>query len=492
MDLGTLLKVKNIVFNSDGNHLVEVQVLGQTPEGYANGQIAHNYYSRLYPEKYKALQKQWEKEGVEAIDKGATYNTYDKPLPITAEELYQTLRAHPRIYDHLVALDNFNGTKNPKHLFRHTSMLFNPNLYNRLQHANMRAVTDNWEFLKLSPEDIRAARQDFALPKWMSDAQVESYVNQKLITDYMGVRSVYNRRTALWDKTLEDNALSSVIAPYNGQWSGIGGNQLKYTSKGGVGGDVTAILNNRGTNIHSYKDYREQLARDFHKQDTGKDTYKKFDEINQAAARGDISVEEGVKQTEDLAKQLGIRGYHGNSYRHGDYFGALQRPTIGLKAYTSNMNSQYNNILEVGGVPTFSFVNTPFSSTTKTFKQFMEEVPLHKGYRDQARQHTRTEDWYKETIPKTKEYRTYTSEEYKKAVQEAQQRADDAFNIYERWPSLSTWKLTNPIKKIQNRVNNLNDIYRVGGVSYYAGVPIVEATKVSNSTDSDLREYNKE
>lgn len=69
--------------------------------------LAHNYYSRLYPEKYKQLQKQWESLGNAAIQKGEVFNT----TPIKAEELYTQLQKHPRIYDLMVAMDNYNGFK---------------------------------------------------------------------------------------------------------------------------------------------------------------------------------------------------------------------------------------------------------------------------------------------------------------------------------------------------------------------------------------------
>ena len=63
----------------------------------------------------------------------------------------------------------------------------------------------------------------------------------------MGIRTVFykSRLTPKWDINTENSALRSVVAPFNGQSAGIGGNQLLNSSKGGLGGDVTAILNNR-------------------------------------------------------------------------------------------------------------------------------------------------------------------------------------------------------------------------------------------------------
>lgn len=63
------LEGNNKVFNSDGNHVIDVQTIGEDAKGYATGQLAHNYYSRLYPEKYKQLQKQWESLGMQLYRK---------------------------------------------------------------------------------------------------------------------------------------------------------------------------------------------------------------------------------------------------------------------------------------------------------------------------------------------------------------------------------------------------------------------------------------
>lgn len=72
----------------------------------------------------------------------------------------------------------------------------------------------------------------------------------------MGIRTAFwsSKFTPKWDITTENNALRSVVAPFNGQVSGIGGNQLLNSSRGGLGGDVTAILNNR-VGINSFQDY---------------------------------------------------------------------------------------------------------------------------------------------------------------------------------------------------------------------------------------------
>lgn len=497
------LEGKSAVFNSDGGHRVEVQFIGEDANGNAIGQLAHNYYSRLYPEKYKALQQQWEEQGVKAIDEGKQFSTYDQPLPITSEELYQMLQKHPRVYDHLVALDNFNGYKG-KQGFRHSQMLANPTLYNRLQQANMRAVTDNWEFIKLSPEDIKTAKFDYGLPDWMSDAQVESYVNQRMISDFMGVRGAFKTSQArangiTWDKNLENSALSSVVAPYNGQLSGVGGNQLRYSSQAGVGSDVTAILNNRGSNIHSYQDYRNQIARDLKYNSQNTASYKQFNDINKAVANGSLSIAEGTKQTEELAKQLGIRGFRGGNYGNSSiYYGALQQPTIGLKAYTSGLTSGSNNILEVGGAPHLFYINSPFNEATdvRTVKEFMSGIPLHKTYyTDPLIKSTyRSPEWYNEIIPKTKEYKLYTSDAYKKEAQEAAAKYAEYHHKFKNFGT-GTNRLLSPIYTTQRTWNNINtSLPWVTGFGVPTGFLMYDYANSYRPTitDADWRETNKE
>lgn len=355
------LKGKDFVFNSEGAHTtsgshdIDVQIIGEDAKGFATGDLAHNYYSRLYPEEYKKLQATWEKMGEKAIRNGDIFNTTEQSLPITAEELYNTLHNNPKLMDKLVALDNYNTYKIGRGQ-RQAQILANPELSSELQRMNMNAVTNDWEFIKLSPEEIQQARVQFKIPDSYPDSAVESIVNQNLISDSFGVRSVFNRhRNTPWSTELENDALKSVVAPYNGQASGIGGNQLLHSSKGGVGGDVTAILNNRH-DIHSFQDYIKSIQ---HRVNPGSELYAKFDKINKAVGDGSMSIAEGTKQTEDLAKMFNIPGFYGEPYNNAVYFGALQRPTIGLKNYTSKITSEKSNILEVGRTPEF---NTDYSA----------------------------------------------------------------------------------------------------------------------------------
>ena len=344
------LEGNNKVFNSDGNHIIDVQTIGEDAKGYAIGQLAHNYYSRLYPQKYKQLQKQWELLGNTAIQKGQVFNTTEQALPIKAEELYTKLQKHPRIYDLMVTMDNYNGFKS-KQVGRQAQMFSSPWLTNRIQKMNTNAVTNDWARLKLTPQEIQEARTMWNIPQVYSDDAVESIVNQNLIADNMGIRTVFynSRLTPKWDINTENSALRSVVAPFNGQGAGIGGNQLLNSSRGGLGGDVTAILNNR-VGINSFQDYVNSIKNRLQRTDPN---YDLFDDINKKVAQGTLSIEEGTKQTTELAKKLNINGYYGMAYGEGNYFGALQQPTIGLKNYSVRSQSEAANILEVGSNPKF-------------------------------------------------------------------------------------------------------------------------------------------
>ena len=395
------LEGNNKVFNSDGNHIIDVQTIGEDAKGYATGQLAHNYYSRLYPEKYKQLQKQWESLGNTAIQEGKIFNTTEQSLPIKAEELYTQLQKHPRIYDLMVAMDNYNGFK-AKQVGRQAQMFSSPWLTNRIQKMNTSAVTNGWTRLKLTPQEIQEARTRWNIPQVYSNDAVESIVNQNLIADNMGIRTVFYKSglTPKWDINTENSALRSVVAPFNGQGAGIGGNQLLNSSKGGLGGDVTAILNNR-VGINSFQDYVNSIKNRLQRTDPN---YYLFDDINRKVAQGTLSIEEGTKQTIELAKKLNINGYYGMAYGDGKYFGALQQPTIGLKNYSVGSQSGAANILEVGSNPIFPFreyssmgfprIKTinPYSAPMRQgkyvrynnlgnpTKQTVEYVPQHNNY----------------------------------------------------------------------------------------------------------------
>lgn len=247
-------------------------------------------------------------------------------------------------------MDNYNGFK-AKQVGRQAQMFSSPWLTNRIQKMNTSAITNGWTRLKLTPQEIQEARTRWNIPQVYSDDAVESIVNQNLIADNMGIRTVFykSRFTPKWDINTENSALRSVVAPFNGQGAGIGGNQLLNSSKGGLGGDVTAILNNR-VGINSFQDYINSIKNRLQRTDPN---YQLFNDINRKVAQGTLSIEEGTKQITELAKKLNINGYYGMAYGNGNYFGALQQPTIGLKNYSVGSQSGAANILEVGSNPTF-------------------------------------------------------------------------------------------------------------------------------------------
>lgn len=352
----------NKVWNSDGNHMIDVQIIGQDANGMATGQIAHNYFSRLYPKQYKELQKKWEQLGSKAIEEKQLFNTLDQPLPITADELYTKLQKHPRVYDLMVAMDNYNGFTD-KQIGRQLQIFSSPWITNRIQNMNTRAVTDGWNRIKLTPKEIQEVRDYAKIPSVYSNEAVESILNQQLIANNLGIRSVFKHPnyTPVWNLPVENQALRTNVAPFNGQASGIGGNQLLGTSEGGVGGDITAILNNRH-DINTFQDYMNAMQ---HKLKRTDPAYRVFDDINRRVAMGQLSIKEGTKQTEELAKKLGINGFYGSSYAGAKYFGALQQPTVGLKNYSVGAQSGKANFLEVGAYPDFSTSKLATASGTE-------------------------------------------------------------------------------------------------------------------------------
>lgn len=455
------LEGNNKVFNSDGNHMIDVQIIGEDAKGYATGQLAHNYYSRLYPKKYKQLQEQWESLGNKAIQEGKVFSTTEQSLPIKAEELYTQLQKHPRIYDLMVAMDNYNGFK-AKQVGRQAQMFSSPWLTNRIQKMNTNAVTNGWARLKLTPQEIQEARTRWNIPQVYSDDAVESIVNQNLIADNMGVRTVFysTRFTPKWNITTENNALRSVVAPFNGQVAGIGGNQLLHSSAGGLGGDVTAILNNR-KDINSFKDYITSIKNRLQRLDPN---YQLFDDINSKVASGQLSIEEGTRQTTELAKKLNINGYYGDAYNGGKYFGALQQPTIGLKNYSSGSQSGATNMLEVGSNPTFKMGYTSMG--------FPEIIHMNPSYAP-MRWHKYTNHYgsivLKGQFPQPSNYIYYSipKSNYKKAFYKYPQ--------YRKWDT----NLQESLKHNYNTDFSIIPVHKIDRIQYYWDDSVVPCSAIS-------------
>lgn len=117
------------------------------------------------------------------------------------------------------------------------------------------------------------------------------------------------------------------VAPFNGQASGIGGNQLLNSSRGGLGGDVTAILNNR-VSINSFQDYVNSIKNRLQRTDPN---YYLFDDINRKVAQGTLSIEEGTKQTTEYSP---LNNYVYSSNPQYDYTKAYYKyPQYGIKNF---------------------------------------------------------------------------------------------------------------------------------------------------------------
>lgn len=346
------LQGNNKVFNSDGGHMIDVQVLGEDANGFATGQIAHNWYSRMYPEEYQKLAKKWAEQATNAEATGARFVTTEQSLPIKTEDFYQQLQNDPDLITKMVALDNFNSNK-AKHIARQAQMYQNSALVKDLQNRNLRATHPEWQDLQqLTPQEIQEARQVLKIPSAYSDEAVQEIVRQQFITDMIGIRGVFWNKQWLpqWNMKIENQALRSVVSPFNGQLSGIGGNQLLQASEPGVSSSIVASLNNNTLGINTYRQYVDFVK---NKIKRGSPAYNEIDNINRSVANGSITIEDATKQIENISKRYGINGYYGDDY-NGLYYGATTQPTIGIKMATIGEQSGKNNVLEVGSYPNFN------------------------------------------------------------------------------------------------------------------------------------------
>ena len=114
-------------FRGDASHSgidTEINIIGQDSNGNASGKVAHQIYRALYPEKYSQLMYD------HAMSPKTTGSFSTTSLPISAEELFQTVNKNPQaMQKHLLTdmigmetFTNSNHTKASKRLF---SALFN-------------------------------------------------------------------------------------------------------------------------------------------------------------------------------------------------------------------------------------------------------------------------------------------------------------------------------------------------------------------------------
>lgn len=472
------LQGNNKVFNSDGNHMIDVQVLGEDANGFANGQIAHNWYSRMYPEQYQKLAKQWAKQATQAEARGKKFITTEQPLPIKTEDFYQQLQNNPDLLSKMVALDNFNSSK-VKHIARQAQMYQNSALVKDLQNRNLRVTHPEWQDLQeLTPQEIQEARQLFNIPSAYSDAAVQGIVRQQFITDMIGTRGVFWNKNwhPSWNAKIEDQSLRSVVAPFNGQASGIGGNQLLQSSAPGVGSSIVASLNNNTLGINTFKQYTDFLK---NKITPYSPVYQEIDAINKQVASGAISISDATKQIEAISRQHGINGYYGGLYnKHARYYGATTQPTIGLKTATVASQSGKNNVLEVGNYPNFGlgYEGLGFPSTILPY------VPRPKqlGY------YIYRNNW---TTPKVynRSKALYKYPEYRKLDAQYTNLDELANNISKRINSVPMWTWRDTYNNYQRYVGLPKTLGYIGGIGaaiYNFANPILEKPSWKNNSYS--------
>ena len=114
-------------FRGDASHSgidTEINIIGQDSNGNASGKVAHQIYRALYPEKYSQLMYD------HAMSPKTTGSFSTTSLPISAEELFQTVNKNPQamqkhLLTDMIGMETFtnpNHTKASKRLF---SALFN-------------------------------------------------------------------------------------------------------------------------------------------------------------------------------------------------------------------------------------------------------------------------------------------------------------------------------------------------------------------------------
>lgn len=113
--------------NNDPSHYgvdTEINIIESDGAGMATGKVAHQIYRALWPEKYSQLT-------YDHTMSGAANATSTISLPITAEELLQTVRSNPEamqmhLLTDLVGMETFTNPRNIKATKRLFSALFNP------------------------------------------------------------------------------------------------------------------------------------------------------------------------------------------------------------------------------------------------------------------------------------------------------------------------------------------------------------------------------
>lgn len=369
------LNGKDFVFNSDGGHMIDVQYIVRGPNGGATGNVAHNYYSHMYPKEYRELLSKWDKQ---YGPKG--YDTINMELPITDEQLFQALQKHPNLMDAATAMDTLNGSSD-KAAARAMTMMGQP---------IVRRVMDRNQMLHFgqhfSPSGYKFNMPNLAY-KNNADRAAEDIADRFGSYFQNGTRTVYNvgRQPYNYAPNIEkENSALSTVVSTNGNASGIGGNQVHGYSAGGVGGDVTAVLQNP---VYTLRDainliklsaaqpigkpiWMRQLGvrsgykiRSINGESIPADTlYKKLllaSESSQGRGTTSDQFQRALNYTKSIANKYNVPGIMSRGYTDS-YYGALQQPKVGIKVISTDPSLQTGkyNILESGARP----VNLDFTS----------------------------------------------------------------------------------------------------------------------------------
>ena len=369
------LNGKDFVFNSDGGHMIDVQYIGRGPNGGATGNVAHNYYSHMYPKEYRELLSKWDKQ---YGPKG--YDTINMELPITDEQLFQALQKHPNLMDAATAMDTLNGSSD-KAAARAMTMMGQP---------IVRRVMDRNQMLHFG-QHFSPSGYKFNMPKLEyknnADRAAEDIADRFGSYFQNGTRTVYNvgRQPHNYAPNIEkENSALSTVVSKNGNASGIGGNQVHGDSAGGVGGDVTAVLQNP---VYTLRDainliklsaaqpigkpiWMRQLGvrsgykiRSINGESIPADTlYKKLllaSESSQGRETTSDQFQRALNYTKSIANKYNVPGIMSNGYTD-NYYGALQQPKVGIKVISTDplLQTGKYNILESGARP----VNLDFTS----------------------------------------------------------------------------------------------------------------------------------
>ena len=369
------LNGKDFVFNSDGGHMIDVQYIGRGPNGGATGNVAHNYYSHMYPKEYRELLSKWDKQ---YGPKG--YDTINMELPITDEQLFQALQKHPNLMDAATAMDTLNGYSD-KAAARAMTMMGQP---------IVRRVMDRNQMLHFG-QHFSPSGYKFNMPKlaYKNNADRASEDIADRFGSYFqnGTRTVYNvgRQPYNYAPNIEkENSALSTVVSTNGNASGIGGNQVHGYSAGGVGGDVTAVLQNP---VYTLRDainliklsaaqpmgkpiWMRQLGvrsgykiRSINGESIPADTlYKKLllaSKYSQWRETISDQFQRALNYTKSIANKYNVPGIMSNAYTD-NYYGALQQPKVGIKVISTDplLQTGKYNILESGSRP----VNLDFTS----------------------------------------------------------------------------------------------------------------------------------